>query len=192
MAKKGGEVKESPEEIALAEIARDHQDRFNQVWKPIRDKGIADIRDVEPERRRALGIANAESKMAFGRAKPIAERTQIQAGAMPGSGRFNSAMTNMAVNEGTSSGANQIDTNQYIDDSRVAGLMSLAQMGRGEQGAAIRGLSDAADLSSRQAEMDAFGSLQESRALQNVIGMGTGYGLSAYRTNQARANAPKI
>lgn len=176
----GGEVKETSEERALAQIASDMTKDFDTRWKPIRGKLIADIKDAEPERRQAMGIANAESKTAFGAANPKVEAAQTLSGARPGSGRFALSMGKLARNEGVSSGAAQMDATQATDDARTAGMLSLAQMGRGEQSQAIRGLSDVADMSSRQAYSDAARSLEDAQALQSAAGIGAGIGLSSY------------
>lgn len=178
--KGGSQVQESSDTKELAKIASEMQADYDTRWKPIRNQLITDVKDAGPERNRALGVANLESKLAFAKAKPIAERNQTLAGARPGSGRFNASMADMAANEGGSTAGNLVDANQAIDDQRIAGLMSLAQMGRGEQGAAIRGLSDVASMSDRQAEIDANQSLQNSQAAQNTLGLAAGLGLGAY------------
>lgn len=185
MSSGGGsnEVKETAAQKESARIGLAQQARWEDKFKPLENELIADVKDTGPERRMALGDAASATTRQFGLQKPKVEAALTNSGAAPGSGRFNTAVTGMGIDEGTARGSNQAGANQAINDNYYAGLNSLAQLGRGEQADAVQGLSHVAEMSGRQAESDAQVSAGNRAGWQSAAG--TVAGLGAYGLSKA-------
>lgn len=196
MAKGGKDVRETADEKESARIAGLQQERYTDKFLPLERDLIADVRDTRPERQQALGTAAIENTRAFAAAKPKVEGALTNAGAGPGSGRFNLAVTGMGDDEGLARGSSLVGANNAVDDQYYAGMQSLAELGRGQQADAVQGLSEVANMSRRQAVSDATLSAQNRAAWADAAGGLAGVAAANYKSgggvNNGLSAAPAI
>lgn len=189
------EVKETADEKARAEIAQQQQDRWEEKFQPIENMLIADVKDTRPERRQALGTTTSDTTQAFGLARPKVEAQLTEAGARPGSSRFNLSVTGMGEDEGAARGLSSVGANNVVDDQYYAGLGTLSEMGRGQQAGALQGLSQIADISARQAQSDAAVSAANRTGWGNAAGLAAGAatrGLAGWKSSAGVADVPQV
>lgn len=173
---------ETAEQREMADIAAESHDDWRQRWLPLQQEFFEDVQDVEPRRMEAMGSANVDYQQAFGQAQQGLERNLMSGGGSgPGSGRFAMGLAGFANDRASSMGQGMADVDSLIDDQYAAGLQSLVDIGRGERGQALQGMSNAADAAQRQAYSDsqaAFGNRAANMdAIGTVAGLGTAYGL---------------
>lgn len=183
--KSAGKIEETPEQKELASIASEQYGIYESDFIPLENKAIDRVQNNEFDRSAALGSANLESSRAFAKAKGQVEAAQTNAGARPGSGRFNLSGANLAVDQGESSGLALGGANLNADNRKLAGLSALVNIGRGKSAEALTGLSGTANLAANQANVDASNAAANRGATLGAIGAGAGLAAASYG---ARAN----
>lgn len=177
------EVKESSQERAFAEIAAKRFADYRQRWLPLQRQLIESTQAMgragSNERVEAAGDAAIDTAVQFAQAKGALEGAMTSSGAGTGSGKFKTAVAGMGTDEATSKGLGMAAADQAIDDAYVQGLTQIAAMGRGQSGGAVRGMSDIAQMSGRQAQQDAEFSLADRAGRMQQIGQLAGVGLNA-------------
>lgn len=189
MAKKGDDTaQETALEREQAGNARRMRDDWERRWKPVEDQWIADMRDNEPEKAQALGIANLETTKAFDAVHKQTAQANAAAGAGPGSSRFALSLADAGDAESMASGRNAADTASNAEDMRLSGLHAVTNLGRGQQADAVAGLDQLASESQETAMSEAAADRSNRVALGNAAFQLAGMGASA-RTPAAGAEA---
>lgn len=183
------EVKETAQQRAFAQIAAQRMADYRQRWLPLQRTLIRDVQQMgradSAERKEASGKAATDSAIRFGEAKGALEGALSSSTGGPASGKFKLSSAGLGDDEATSRGLGMAASDAAIDDAYTQGLASIAAMGRGESAGAVQGMGDIAQMSGRQAAMDAQMSL-ERRAGQRQLA-GQALGLGAAYLSQPRA-----
>jgi uncharacterized protein YfiM (DUF2279 family) len=178
---KSQEVKETPQQRALADVGKAQMADFKQRWLPVQQKFAAGVVAAGApdsfQRRQAAAKAGVDTSVNFGK---MTEKLDSRAAATGGFGSsaHKLGITGMAEDEATSMGLSTVAADQSVDDQYVAGLGAVNALGRGEKATAMSGMAGSAALSARQAQADAQASLENrSGNMQfagTVIGAGAG------------------
>ncbi len=176
----GDEVKETAQKRALAKVAVERYERYDQVFKPLENKFIAN-RTGPDARRRMQGKAGREaaikSKMVFGKANEKA-LTAGNNGAGPGSGSFANEIT--GGNEAAATGLSQVDGRNIADSQMVGEKQNIIRMGRGKEIDGLNGMVRAASRAGERATARAHAASSRSDRYAEAIGTVAGMGTSAY------------
>lgn len=178
------EVKDTPEQKALAEVAA-------QKWNYAQEK-LAPLEDAYMEQ---VGGMTDSGKMSYisGRAMQGQQQAtseaadqvgdQLQnAGVDPSSGRYQDEMAGLAM-DGAQAGGETAGRAQFEQENQqIAGLQNIVSIGQGEAGRAQQGLGTIADQSAADARQSAANKFNRRSAnlqlLGQVAGAGASYGLS--------------
>jgi len=169
-----GKVKETEEEKALARVAgekwNDYQDRF----VPYENEFMSRMEVTDADRDQFKGGIIGQANKSFAESENALLDEQIGKGARPGSGRFQAALNRVMQKRGKSIGYRLTDADNMMDEKRASNLQSVVDLGRGKEMEAYRSMGDLAT----QAHRDAIADGEESRirsegnnqAFGNVIG----------------------
>lgn len=182
MSGDAGEVEETPQQRAMVDLAVNKLADYQQRWLPVQKQLAAQITRMGGEgssaRRRARGAASTDIEANFSRARGGLDAAAANTGGF-GSSKHKLAVAGMGEDQATSLGLGLTQAEQQVDDAYVAGLGTIMQLGQGQQGQAIQGLSRSADMSGRQAAADAQASLNDRMGDAELVGQlaGAGFGL---------------
>ncbi len=197
MGGKGGstEVKETSQQHAAADVARQQWDLYQNELKPYENlfmekaEGLNDTQKYDG----IAGDVNLGYQQEFGKARRQAADGLASAGVDPSSGKFQSTMNDLSTDQvaGTIDATNRAQTDQQ--NKYVAGLQDIQSMGSGQKAEALQGYQNIAAASQQKAIADAQTSLAKNQATQGVVGALGGvaartYGLSSI-SNKAPAQA---
>lgn len=188
---KGGNIQETAQQRAAAEHAANLFADYKKRWLPVQQRLAQQTAEMgKPDsaaRKMAEGRASTDTAIQFGKAQTGLEKGLTNAGAAPGSGRFNLGVTGMGTDEAKATGLGSVAADQQIDDAYTQSLAALAATGRGERAEVSNSLNQQAAMSGRQAQADAEASLATRAAGMNLVGQFAGYGLqSAFKTPTAQ------
>lgn len=176
---KTSEVKETPEQRALAETGARWAEISDRLLGPVQSRFRDLATDTEPMATTARNRAAVDSEIAFGDAVKPVMASQIRAGATPGSGRFKGAVVGLSRDAGASRGATLADVDAASEDQAVQNRQALIDQGTGSASRGAAGLGRAAQVSTNQSFMDARAAAARRGATQNLIGTATGLGAMA-------------
>lgn len=178
------EVKETSEQKALAKIAAERWNYAQQEFAPYQQKYMDKVEKINSQDQfnKVGGEVNQSYAHEFGKATDNLQTQMTAAGVDPSSGKFQTGLGDMTVNQGsaTADGQNRADTTQ--SDRYVAGLENVVNMGQGKASSAEAGLGDVAALSGQKASRDAVAAFQNRQdnmdAVGTIGGMAASYGLA--------------
>lgn len=177
-----GQIEETPQQRAFAEIAAARMADYRQRWLPLQRELVADVRGMgradSSERKQAAGVAVADNAIRFGEAGIGVEAALASSGGSPGSSKFKVGTAGMSDDQATSRGLGMAGADAQIDDAYLQGLTQIAAMGQGQAGRAIQGMGDVAAISGRQAATDAEISAQRRAGKYALAGQLAGAGLA--------------
>jgi hypothetical protein len=176
-----GQIAETPQQRAQAEHAMNLMADYKQRWLPVQQRLSEQIQDAykpgSAERRGAAGRASTDNAIAFDKAQGKVESSLTNAGALPGSGRFDMGTTGLSEDATKSKGLGLAMADQQVEDAYTKGLASLMATGRGERVQVGNQLADQATMSARQAESDASVAAQNRAQEMGLAGQFAGYGM---------------
>lgn len=181
----GGSVKETEHQRALAEIARQRYNRYQNKFVPIENQYIQDVmRSRNPEQyQKAAAISAAETAVPFAKARDEVNKRMFAAGVNPNSGRAKSG--SLAIAEARGLGQNVANSQLGTTDRYFRGLEGIVAMGQGQAGSALDSLQDVADRSGKYAEQAARSAAERSAGVSDMIGTGFGIGAGSYLNNNS-------
>lgn len=184
MSKKGGgQVKETSQERALAEVGKAQMDDFKARWQPVQQKFAAGIVKAGGpdsfERGRATTMAGVDNAVRFGAAGETLDARAAATGGFGASGH-KLAITGMAEDRATSTGLGAVAADQAVSDQYVTGLGSVMALGRGEKAGAVSGMSQNARMAAATASSEADRSLQEQAGQYQLAGTAAGIGVGLW------------
>jgi hypothetical protein len=181
MSKGGGQVQETPQQVAMAKHAKQLMDDYQARWQPLQMKLAGQIQEAGKEgsaaRKMATGQAATDAAIQFNEAQGGLEKSLTNAGAGPASSKFKLGLTGMGADAAQSTSKSQLIADQQITDAYTRGLGAVAALGRGERMMAGQGMENAAAISGQQAANDAAISLQQRAGTAGLLAQGVGYGL---------------
>lgn len=174
-----GEIKETEDQRALAQIAGERWKRYQDVFVPVENEYMADVTNANNpgQMQHATEQAQAATRSEFSKAIATDVGAVTNAGINPNSGTFNAAVGDgnrrMAVSE-----ADVVNkTQQALDDRKIQGMQNVISMGSGQATQAIAGLNDVATGSAETASNKAVQNHNDSSAnkylASQVAGAGT-------------------
>lgn len=183
MSGRSEEVKETPQQRAMVELAMNQLADYEERWLPLQRNLAEDIvamgEDDSRERRAARGLATTENEAQFGAARRKLEAGLGQSGNL-GTSKGKMAIAGAGEDQATSRGLGMTQAEQQIDDAYTAGLASIMAVGQGQKGTAMQGLTRSAAMSGRQAADDAQASLSNRMGNAQLVGQFAGMGLGLY------------
>ena len=179
---KSQERRETPQEIALAEVSMARLQDFRKRWQPLvtklRDQVRADGAQGSAARRLAAGKSTTDNEVQFSRAGKQLEAGLAAGGAAPNSGKFKTAVAGLNTDQAVSRGLSLVASDEAISDAYVQGLGRIAAMGRGQSGQAVEGMGAIARRSAQQAQQDAEMALAQRSGRAQLAGQVAGFGLA--------------
>jgi hypothetical protein len=194
MAGKSDGVKETPQQAAMVQRATAEMADYKARWLPLQQRMAQQVQDLaaddSSDRKLAKGRAAVEAQAKFGQAQGAVEKSLSNSGRGPGSAAFGLGVTGLASDLAASKGAGMAAADAAIDDAYVAGLGALTAIGRGEKAEALKGQSQLAAMSGRQAAADAEAAAEARAGNMQLAGTVAGYGLSS-AMQPAASNVPQ-
>ncbi|KGA34229.1 hypothetical protein EXT51_03180 [Pectobacterium carotovorum subsp. carotovorum] len=191
MGKGGGgstEVKETSQQAAAADVARQQWDLYQNELKPYENLFMDKVEGLNDQQKYdgIAGDVNLGYQQEFGKARRQAADGLASAGVDPSSGKFQSTLKDVATDQvaGTIDATNRSQTDQQ--NKYVAGLHDIQAMGAGQKAEAMQGYQGIAAASQQKAISDAQSSLSKQQSTKGLVGAVGGalasYGLSSMNT----------
>lgn len=179
---KGGsgntDIKDTEDQKALAQIANERWQRYKTTYRPIEDKTLEDIQQINNAQhmQQATQAAQAATRSSFGQAIATDLGQRMASGVNPNSGAFNAAIDtdNRRMAQAESDTVNK--TQQSLDDQKVAGLQTAINMGSGQATEALAGLSNVASASAQNAADKAINVHNDESANKYLASQAAGAG----------------
>lgn len=179
MAKKSGQVQETAQERALADVGKQQLQDFKTRWLPVQQQfaaGVAKSGEAGSyERGRATTMAGVDTSVQFGQVGDKLDAGAAARGAF-GSAGHKLAITGLAEDRATSGGLAAVAADQGVSDQYTSGLGAVMALGRGEKATAIQGLGVQARVSGMQAQADANQAMADRAGQYQLAGTAVGIG----------------
>lgn len=169
MAGRQPKQEETETERALGRIGSERYARFVEKFLPLEKEFLADVADQREERRSQRGMASNDMAVASSGVRQAAATPAVQSGNALG-------LANTSTDLGASNARNTAALEDELDKQYVGDMQGLVARGSGQAGAALSGLSSAAQAASQRAAEDARMALANRQATQQAIGTGLGIG----------------
>ncbi|EDX0373973.1 hypothetical protein GTL21_004728 [Salmonella enterica] len=180
-----GEIKETSQQKAQAEIAMKQWRLYNDKLKPMENifMGKVDKLNNEDKYQKLAGVTNLGYQKQFGEVRNQAADQLAAAGVDPGSGKFQGALNDISGEQAISQidAANRVQSSQA--DKYIAGLQDVVALGAGQKADALQGFNSLAENSLRKASMDAQAAYMRRQGNASLIGAGMG-ALGGYAYNK--------
>ncbi len=163
----------SAQERALADVAAEELRRSREVFGPLTERMIRNVRATDAERALATGEAAADVAIAN-----RAPRRGFGGGRRIGSGRDIYARFNQNIGRSVASGSAEAGALQAVDDAELAGLRKVAAFGRNLQDDARVGFRRGAARATRRSIRDANRRFTNATNLRDFAGSVAGFGAS--------------
>ncbi|GEK46562.1 hypothetical protein HPA02_08450 [Bisbaumannia pacifica] len=177
-------VEDTPEQRELAAVAAEKWNFAQQELAPLEDAYMRQVDDLTSEEN--LGYIRgrtmqAQQQAADGLMDEAGQRLTA-AGIDPSSGRYQGAMTGLALDTAQAGGETLGRAEFEQDNQQVLGMQNIVSIGQGQAGQAQAGLAGLADQASADARQSAATQFNRRSAnlqlLGQVAGAGTSYGLN--------------
>ncbi len=180
-----GDIKETSQQKAQAEISRKQWDLYNKNLKPMENIFMADVDKLNNEEKyqNLAGVTNLGYQKQFGEVRNQAANQLVAAGVDPGSGKFQGALNDISGEQATgqTDATNRAQTSQA--DKYIAGLQDVVALGAGQKADALQGYNSLAENSLRKAGIDAQSAYMRRQGNASLVGAGMG-ALGGYAMNK--------
>lgn len=187
-----GKVEETEAQKALAEVAMQQWQLYQNELKPYEDLFMNKVDDLhrEGEFDKLVGTAALGTAQSFGEARQGLADGMAAAGVDPSSGKYQEAMKELETDQALSQTdtANRAQSSQQ--DRYVAGLKDVVSMGQGQKAEALAGYNSLASTSLNKAAVDAQSKFNNKQAVMGLAGA-LGGAATAYGMNSAVTTASK-
>ncbi|HHQ4786429.1 hypothetical protein ACSZND_00040 [Aeromonas hydrophila] len=187
-----GKVEETAAQKALAEVAMQQWQLYQNELKPYEDLFMNKVDDLKREEEfdKLAGTAALGTAQSFGEARQGLADGMAAAGVDPSSGKYQEAMKALEADQALSQTdtANRAQSSQQ--DRYVAGLKDVVSMGQGQKAEALAGYNSLASTSLNKAAMDAQSKFNNKQAVMGLAGA-LGGAATAYGMNSAVTTASK-
>lgn len=187
--KNSGEIKETSQQKAQAEIAMKQWRLYSDKLKPMENIFMADVDKLNNKEKyqNLAGVTNLGYQKQFGEVRHQAANQLAAAGVDPGSGKFQEAMNDIAGEQaiGQIDATNRVQSSQA--DKYIAGLQDVVALGAGQKADALQGYNSLAENSLRKAGMDAQAAYMRRQGNASLVGAGMG-ALAGYASNKFGGN----
>ncbi len=183
MSKKAKGAQETEQQKAMATLAVERLADYKKRWLPLQQEMLGRVQDMgKPdsfERKKLAGKVATDNAVAFADAGTKTQGVLSEMGAAPGSSKAKLAMTGLGDDQATSKAMGLTAGDQSIDDAYLQGLSTIAALGRGQGGQAMKGMQQIANQSGLEAQYDAERSAAKRAGNAQLIGNIAGIGLTA-------------
>ncbi|HEC8369040.1 TPA: hypothetical protein ACTALY_000088 [Salmonella enterica subsp. enterica serovar Muenchen] len=188
MGKSGGgsgDIKETSQQKAQAEIAMKQWRLYNEQLKPMENIFMSKVDKLNDESKyqNLAGTTNLGYQKQFGEARQQTVGQLAAAGVDPGSGKFQGAMDGLESDQATG----QIDTTNRAQTSQadkyIAGLQDVVALGSGQKADALQGYNSLAENSLQKAGADAQAAYARRQGNASLVGAGLG-AAAGYASNR--------
>ncbi|HBJ7176182.1 TPA: hypothetical protein LDI53_002481 [Salmonella enterica subsp. enterica serovar Chincol] len=184
-----GEIKETSQQKAQAEIAMKQWRLYSDKLKPMENIFMADVDKLnnKDKYQNLAGVTNLGYQKQFGEVRHQAANQLAAAGVDPGSGKFQDTMNDISGEQaiGQTDATNRVQSSQA--DKYVAGLQDVVALGAGQKADALQGYNSLAENSLRKAGMDAQAAYMRRQGKASLVGAGMG-ALAGYASNKFDGN----
>lgn len=177
----GGEVEETEEERALAEVAAKEWNWAQENIRPLMDAYIADIEATDADYSKARGEAGRAGHQAYSAVSDAYQKAQGRRGVNPNSGAWKGGMTAIAEDEAATVASGMTKAGYGVMQDQDRKKMGMLQYGSGKAATALEGVGREASEAASEAVSDARRSFEERGDWQQVAGTAAGVGARAYR-----------
>ncbi|RRO05027.1 hypothetical protein [Pectobacterium aquaticum] len=170
-SKGSNEIKETSQQHAAADVARQQWDLYQGELKPYENIFMNKVEELNDQQKYdgIAGDVNLGYQQAFGQVRRQAADGLASAGVDPSSGKFQGGLKDIATDQvtGTIDATNRSQTDQQ--NKHVAGLQDVQAMGAGQKAEALQGYQGIAAASQQKAISDAQNSLSKQQASKGLI-----------------------
>lgn len=188
-----GEIKETSQQKAQAEIAMKQWRLYSDKLKPMENIFMADVDKLNNKEKyqNLAGVTNLGYQKQFGEVRHQAANQLAAAGIDPGSGKYQEAMNDIAGEQaiGQIDATNRVQSSQA--DKYIAGLQDVVALGAGQKADALQGYNSLAENSLRKAGMDAQAAYMRRQGNASLVGAGMG-ALAGYASNKFGGNSSPV
>ncbi|EAY3716988.1 hypothetical protein FGS56_18400 [Salmonella enterica] len=186
-----GEIKETSQQKAQAEIAMKQWRLYSDKLKPMENIFMADVDKLnnKDKYQNLAGVTNLGYQKQFGEVRHQAANQLAAAGVDPGSGKFQETMNDISGEQaiGQTDATNRVQSSQA--DKYIAGLQDVVALGAGQKADALQGYNSLAENSLRKAGMDAQAAYMRRQGNASLVGAGMG-ALAGYASNKFGGSNP--
>ncbi|ECF1924740.1 hypothetical protein E1L25_22620 [Salmonella enterica subsp. enterica serovar Newport] len=191
--KNSGEIKETSQQKAQAEIAMKQWRLYSDKLKPMENIFMADVDKLNNKEKyqNLAGVTNLGYQKQFGEVRHQAANQLAAAGVDPSSGKYQEAMNDIAGEQaiGQIDATNRVQSSQA--DKYIAGLQDVVALGAGQKADALQGYNSLAENSLRKAGMDAQAAYMRRQGNASLVGAGMG-ALAGYASNKFGGNSSPV
>lgn len=167
------QIEETEEERALAEIAVQRWQHYQDLYRPLEDILMEEVRMDDQDYQDAEALQNAEMQSAFSDASQRFDMGMARRNVDPTSGAFMVGLSDMDIGRRASSAAAQNAVREDVADLHYDGLQHIVNMGLGVADDANLGLGELASNAQKRAADSAFNRAADSAAMgEAVLGIG--------------------
>ncbi|MDH5257871.1 MAG: hypothetical protein OEX07_07675 [Gammaproteobacteria bacterium] len=174
-------IPETEEELALAEVALERWDDYQERFVPIENKFMKDARATDADYGMNLDTMNTSVSKSMADTVKANNHSMSVAGAMPGSGKFNASNIKLASKHGMTVGEGMNESNLNVENRDLEGLQKVVSMGTGQANDAQLGFGQIANDAYSEAAAEKSAEIQQSAANLNAVGVAGGIALRNYK-----------
>lgn len=179
-----GQLAETQQEKALAEIALAEHDRYKKAWLPLHQQAIKVTEGLGDangwERERARGRA-AEAGTQLDTVAEDVEKQDLNRGVNAGSGNFIMRQSSLGTERAKGVGIATGNAESAMDDAYVQGLANIVKQGRQQSNIALEGMGRSAQTAAANERTSAGASAARRAGNAQVAGTIIGAGVQAGR-----------
>jgi hypothetical protein len=175
-------VKDTPEQRQLAEVAAEKWNYAQENLAPLENAYMESVGDMTSDANMSYiaGRTLQSQQQAVSDASEKIGMQLGQAGVDPSSGRYQTAMSDIALG-GASAGGETLGRAQFEQENQqIQGLQNIVAIGQGESGQAQAGLSGVAAQSAQDAQQTAANRFNRRSANLQLLGQVAGAGTANY------------
>ncbi|NYT74264.1 hypothetical protein HZU72_17780 [Halomonas sp. QX-2] len=175
-------VKDTPEQRQLAQVAAEKWNYAQENLAPLENAYMESVGDMTSDANMSYiaGRTLQSQQQAVSDASEQAGMQLGQAGVDPSSGRYQTAMSDIALG-GASAGGETLGRAQFEQENQqIQGLQNIVAIGQGESGQAQAGLSGVAAQSAQDAQQTAANRFNRKSANLQLLGQVAGAGTASY------------
>ena len=176
---KGGddpELKDTEDQKELAKIASERWEDYQRDFVPAENFFIDEMINYDKDSRKnnieSAAVSNTES--AYGDYQEEQLATLTENNVNPNSGAFGEAISDIAIDKGSSRTSNVVQSKQALQDLKVQGMKNVVAVGNGQAAESLAGLNTVASNSANQAINDVQTKAYESQSKFGAIGQAAG------------------
>lgn len=192
LCKGGGEIEETAEEIAAAEIADEKWERYQKVFVPLENQYMkkVDSFNSDANYNKVGGMVSSGVKSGMGQAMESANQGMFQGGINPNSGKFKGANTAL-MTKGSKVLSDAVNNaNLNLGTEKLNRMEGLVKIGQGQSADTTKSMNQIAKNNSVIAGQDAEDVFNSYSATANTIGTGIGAGTRMYANSTQKPAAP--